>query len=77
MLYARLVLDGRKLIKIKRSNGRVQYVTREELDELNLARKQRDQSVASAKPKNLLAQLAMICMLISAITAGFLISPSS
>tara|TARA_R100000306_G_C4324080_1_gene116703 strand:- start:153 stop:362 length:210 start_codon:yes stop_codon:yes gene_type:complete len=30
-------------IKIRRSSGKIQYVTREELDELNAHRKQRDQ----------------------------------
>lgn len=32
-----------KRIRIRRSDGRIQYVTRAELDELNLQRKLRDQ----------------------------------
>jgi len=35
--------DKTEKIRIRRSSGKVQYVTREELDELNVRRKQRDQ----------------------------------
>lgn len=41
-------MENQGKIKIKRSNGQVQYVTRDELEKLNYERKRRDQAAASS-----------------------------
>jgi len=51
---------GSKL-KIKRSDGRVQYVTQDELEELNFQRKLKDQSTLSAKASSPFPRLIMLC----------------
>jgi hypothetical protein len=55
-------------IKIRRSSGKIQYVTRAELDELNDRRKRRDQERGWGKVSNPAQQLLSMLLLILAFT---------
>lgn len=68
--------DQAEKIKIRRSSGKIQYVTREELDELNARRKQRDQQRGWGRVSNPVQQaFASILILLGVTVIAFWLKP--
>lgn len=55
-------------IRIRRSSGKIQYVTREELDELNMRRKQRDQQRGWGRVSNPVQQIFAAILILLGVT---------